>query len=263
LGGTAYDYNGVMQVTWSNNRGGSGSCSGTANWSCNSIALQNGDNAITVTASDAASNSGTGVLTVSYTPPTPQPTTMSYSASSGFAGIDSYLITVGNGAGMTVDVKYDFTFWNTTSVYYDLIDTMGPMNGSGQMTRYLSHNAGPGTYTVTAIKNNLNSEWVPITPLSFTIRPAKPTGFGVSPTVASTNDTITLSVANGQDQLILLDFYWSIYGSEVQLPIAINSYGLAYMSGMPPSYWYFIALRNALDEGWDAWAYYPAELTIY
>ncbi|MBI5674307.1 MAG: PASTA domain-containing protein [Nitrospirae bacterium] len=71
IGGSASDDVGVKQVTWSNNKGGSGTCTGTDNWSAGGIALQSGDNVITVTASDAAGNKGTSTLTVTYTPPKP------------------------------------------------------------------------------------------------------------------------------------------------------------------------------------------------
>jgi hypothetical protein len=69
LGGTATDNVGVAQVTWVNDRGGSGTCSGTTTWTCSSIALQSGPNVLTVTARDAANNTGTDVLTVTYTLP--------------------------------------------------------------------------------------------------------------------------------------------------------------------------------------------------
>lgn len=70
LGGSASDNIGVTQVTWANSRGGSGSASGTTNWSVSLINLQSGDNTITVTASDAANNTGTDILVVNYGPGT-------------------------------------------------------------------------------------------------------------------------------------------------------------------------------------------------
>jgi hypothetical protein len=69
LGGTASDNVGVTQVTWNNSSGGSGTASGTLNWSITGIALQSGTNLITVTAYDAAGNSGNAALTVSYNLP--------------------------------------------------------------------------------------------------------------------------------------------------------------------------------------------------
>ena len=68
LGGTAGDNVGVTQVSWTNDRGGSGVATGTTAWSVASIALLAGANVLTVTARDAAGNLATDVLTVTYTP---------------------------------------------------------------------------------------------------------------------------------------------------------------------------------------------------
>ena len=67
VSGTAADGVGVTQVSWSNDRGGSGVATGTASWSITSITLQGGANVITVTARDAANNTSTDSLTVTYT----------------------------------------------------------------------------------------------------------------------------------------------------------------------------------------------------
>jgi hypothetical protein len=67
LGGTASDNVAVDSVTWVNNRGGQGVAAGTGSWTIASIALQSGDNRITVTANDRADNQSTDVLTVRYT----------------------------------------------------------------------------------------------------------------------------------------------------------------------------------------------------
>ncbi len=68
LGGTASDNVAVTQVTWSNDRGGSGTATGTTSWSVSGIVLQSGENVLTVTARDAAGNTSTDTLTVTYTP---------------------------------------------------------------------------------------------------------------------------------------------------------------------------------------------------
>lgn len=67
LGGTASDNIGVVEVTWTNDRGGGGTASGTTNWSQSGIALLSGTNVLTVTARDAVGNTGTDALTVTYT----------------------------------------------------------------------------------------------------------------------------------------------------------------------------------------------------
>ena len=62
--GIASDNVGVVGMTWTNNRGGSGTTVGTSSWATNSIDLQLGDNVITITAVDAAGNVKTATLTV-------------------------------------------------------------------------------------------------------------------------------------------------------------------------------------------------------
>jgi Bacterial Ig-like domain (group 3)/Glucodextranase, domain B len=69
ISGTATDDFGVMQVTWTSDRGGSGTASGTSNWSVSTIALLEGTNVITVTAKDLAGNAGTATVSVTYAPP--------------------------------------------------------------------------------------------------------------------------------------------------------------------------------------------------
>jgi hypothetical protein len=73
IGGTASDNVAVTQVSWSNNRGGSGTASGTTNWNVSSVALQSGSNVLTVTARDAAGNTRTDTLSVTYNPDTTRP----------------------------------------------------------------------------------------------------------------------------------------------------------------------------------------------
>ncbi len=69
LGGSASDNVGVTQVSWSNNRGGSGAAGGTTTWSAVGIPLQVGLNVITITARDAAGNESTDTINVTFTPP--------------------------------------------------------------------------------------------------------------------------------------------------------------------------------------------------
>ena len=80
VGGTATDAVGVTQVTWANDRGGSGTATGTTSWSVSGIVLQSGSNVITITARDAAGNTATDTLTVTYTPPDTTNPTVAISA---------------------------------------------------------------------------------------------------------------------------------------------------------------------------------------
>ena len=70
IGGWASDNVGVVQVTWSNNRGGSGTCSGTSWWDA-SVPLFSGQNSITIAARDVAGNVATDSIVVTYVPGAP------------------------------------------------------------------------------------------------------------------------------------------------------------------------------------------------
>src|SRR5512145_111459 len=69
LSGTASDAVGVTQVSWVNDRGGSGTAIGTTSWSASGIALLSGANVLTVTARDVANNTSTDTLTVTTSTP--------------------------------------------------------------------------------------------------------------------------------------------------------------------------------------------------
>jgi len=69
LAGTANDISSITGVTWQNDKGGSGTATGTTNWSVNNITLQAGLNTIKISAKDAAGNTGIVSLLVTYVPP--------------------------------------------------------------------------------------------------------------------------------------------------------------------------------------------------
>ena len=68
ISGTASDNIGIVSAIWRNDRGGSGECTGTTNWSVSNIFLQPGLNVISVLVSDAAGNKALDTLSVTYTP---------------------------------------------------------------------------------------------------------------------------------------------------------------------------------------------------
>lgn len=69
LAGLATDDRAVTSVTWVNDRGGSGTATGTGQWLAATVAVRPGTNVITVTAWDASGNSATDTLTVTYDQP--------------------------------------------------------------------------------------------------------------------------------------------------------------------------------------------------
>ncbi|MCC7496862.1 MAG: SBBP repeat-containing protein [Bryobacterales bacterium] len=94
LAGTAAASLGIAQVSWSNDRGGSGAASGTTAWTAAGIALQTGTNVISIVMKDTAGNSVTATLSVVYTPPAPGAAMLiSPSAGSGMSQVFTATIT--------------------------------------------------------------------------------------------------------------------------------------------------------------------------
>lgn len=70
LGGTVSDNTGVVSVVWSNTTTAThGPAVGTSSWTASGIGLAPGTNEIVVIASDAAGNTSTDTLAVTYNPP--------------------------------------------------------------------------------------------------------------------------------------------------------------------------------------------------
>ena len=95
LSGTSSDNIGVSSVTWFNDRGGSGTASGTSTWSV-SVPLQTGTNNLIVSARDAAGNASVVTLTVNYTVPDTTPPSVVIASPT-----NSPSYTVTNGANVT------------------------------------------------------------------------------------------------------------------------------------------------------------------
>jgi hypothetical protein len=67
VNGTATDDAAISSVTWANDRGGSGTATGTTSWSATNIPLQAGTNVINVTVQDASGSRVTTSFTVTVT----------------------------------------------------------------------------------------------------------------------------------------------------------------------------------------------------
>ena len=137
IGGTASDNVGVTQVTWSNDRGGSGTCSGTGSWSASGIALLIGTNVITVTARDAAGNTGTDRLTVNYSNSRP---TIS-NGSSSLLSVNDSACTLSPPLGSLFTVRFNYADPNGNgpvnisqarlTIFFDF-----PLGDDGSFTNY-------------------------------------------------------------------------------------------------------------------------------
>lgn len=98
LGGTSLDDTSVTSVRWASDRGGNGEATGTTSWSVAGVELQPGDNVITITARDAAGNTGQASLRATYNPPVNTPPTLailSPSSTGTFTTADALLTITG------------------------------------------------------------------------------------------------------------------------------------------------------------------------
>ncbi len=147
LGGTATDSGGVTQVTWTKSTGGSGTATGTSNWSIPGISLVSGSNAITVTAKDAAGNSGTDTITVSYSAPSAgdaQAPSVSINSPSGSGSYTTSSSRVNLAGSASDNVGVTQVSWSSTSGY------SGTAYGTGSWSvRRIKLSSGENTITVT------------------------------------------------------------------------------------------------------------------
>ena len=109
IGGSASDSaSGIKSVSWSNNKGGGESASGTTSWSAEKTnALSDGDNIITVTATDEAGNTATDTITITYSSATD-------------AGSPSGYITIKKSGGQTIDSVNGKKYIKSTAVKLSL-----------------------------------------------------------------------------------------------------------------------------------------------
>jgi len=183
IGGTASDDVAVTQVTWENDRGGSGACTGTSNWSAANVALSLGQNVITVTARDAAGNTATDTITVTSTAPQPptvtitgptsQPTFSTNSTTTGISGLASddvgvVSVTWADNHGQS-GVCTGTTNWGFTaiplSVGHNIItvtatDTIG-LTATDTLTVIFTDNTAP---TVTIASPTTAATWTTTSP---------------------------------------------------------------------------------------------------
>ena len=150
LGGTASDNVGVTRVTWSNGAtGGGAAASGTTSWSA-SIALAAGSNLITARAEDAAGNTATDTITVTFTPPAGDTTdpllTVVFPASDPYAATSEPLAVSG---GATDDVAVSAVTWSNAAT-----GESGTASGTTTWSASIPLAAGANGITVTAVDSS-------------------------------------------------------------------------------------------------------------
>ena len=134
LSGSASDgSSGVKEVTWNNDKGGSGTTSGTSYWSASSINLTSGENKITVTAKDNVGNTSTDTIMITYNAGK-VPTAITGSATNVTVTAATLTGTVNaNGASTTVWFQY-----GTVSGSYGNTSSSQVVSGSSNTTVSIS-----------------------------------------------------------------------------------------------------------------------------
>src|SRR5207249_231157 len=208
LGGAAGDNIGVTQVAWSNNRGGSGPATTTnawATWSTAGIAPQPGSNLLTVTATDAASNTKTATLTVTYDPTAPTvsltapaagaaltgTTTLTASAADNISVVGVQFLLDGAALGAEVTgagPSYSLN-WNTA----------GASNGAHSLSARARDAAG-NTTTSSAVAVSVSNATVPI---------AFVQGAYAVPQTPQSTVSVTFGAAQGAGNLNVIAIGWS------------------------------------------------------
>jgi hypothetical protein len=128
LSGTLANHVGTTQVSWANDRGGSGNCSGTTTWTCSGISMQIGQNVIAVSARDSLNNQGSDALSVAYCSSTISPTSVNIAAGGGTGSVN---VTCASGCTWTAISN---NTWITVT---------GGSSGSGNGT--VSYSVDPNT----------------------------------------------------------------------------------------------------------------------
>jgi hypothetical protein len=174
LGGAASDNVGVSSVTWSNSAGGSGTAAGTTGWSA-SVPLTSGSNAITVTAHDAAGNTSSDSITVTYTPADTTPPTLSVTAPP--ASTTSSPLTVSGSSSDSGGVSS--VTWSNAAT-----GGSGTATGTTSWSASIPLAAGSNAITITvhdAAGNTTNS--------SFNVTYTPPAGDTTAPTISINSPT--------------------------------------------------------------------------
>jgi len=182
LTGTAMDNIGVTAVSWTNDRGGSGDCTGAASWSCSNIPLQSGANLLTVRAVDAVTNAGTDTLTVTFSSGSLLPTLSGIGPPSGAQGSNVNVTLTGTGflAGMTVNAGAGITVSN--------VNVASALSATATFAIASNATLGARSVTVTTINGtSLGS--------TFTVNPPVPTLSSVTPPSGAQGANVNVTLA--------------------------------------------------------------------
>jgi hypothetical protein len=210
-----------------------------------------------------------------------EPTWLRFNSSQGFAGIDTAVIFVGNGSGLTIGLQWQFTAWGAdqTSISYESqigpLASNGPIPVNGQIAFPIPQDCSPGLIKVTAIRNANSGDWIQLSQApTYMVRPPKPAlNTFVSPPVLqlpASPGTQRVHSANMKNQslVITVQLPQGSGTADYILPLnrgnpALNDNGGDWQAGpihcsaLSGDY-SFISARNALDANPDATALWNA-----
>jgi hypothetical protein len=198
-----------------------------------------------------------------------------YNTTHGFAGIDTAIVHVCNGASLTIGVQYQFASWGDNTITYHDDGVIGPMDANGQTALVLPQDSAPGIITVTAVKNISGGDWVLLNQPypQYTVRPPKPIANtymlpDVLPLPAPAG-TQLLHSANMKYQFITVSMNQPQPAGYAEYTLALDDSpdyigynfldnGGSWYAGEIPcnvltGVYTFLATRNGLDSNEDAW----------
>ena len=170
-----------------------------------------------------------------------QPTSFRINSTGGYAGVDTMVVTVGNGANMSLDLRYTLNGAARTGTIQ--------LDARGRWSQDLAHNLPTGTYAYTGMKNALASDWVSIS-ATYRVYPPQPTSMSVSPSSITTPATYTFDVSNGAG--MSLDLRYTLNGARtgtIQLD-ASGRWSQDLAHNLPTGTYAYTEMKNALASIW-------------
>src|SRR4029453_13649937 len=169
----------------SDSQGGIGTATGTTSWSASGIALQSGTNVLTVSARDAAGNTATATLTVTYTPADTTPPTVAITTPTTASTYTTTTSPLALGGTAADNVGVTQVTWSNNQ------------GGSGTATGTTSWSVGaivlqPGTNVLTVTARDAANNTATAT-LTVTFTGTDTTGPAVAITSHTNNQTVAVS----------------------------------------------------------------------
>jgi hypothetical protein len=225
IAGAASDASGISAVTWMNNRGGAGSCTGGTSWNCSGIGLLLGQNALVISARDNQNSFSTATLVVNYCTYSISPASASIAAAGGTGSVS---VSCGGGCS-----------WSASSnAGWITITAGGSGSGNGTMSYSVAANSGTarsGSITIAGQTYTINQDQSSCT---FTISPSDAVIFfmggggyvsvssnppGCSWTASSNDEWISISGVNYSSGIV----YYSVSPNTTPVQSRVGSINIA------------------------------------